>query len=65
MGNSLSKPLKTKAGFMMEYGGDKFGTDFEKNKKTISDMNLPISKRTRNRLSGYIVRTNKRKTKEE
>ncbi len=65
MGNSLAKPLKTKAGFMMEFGEEKFGKDFDKNKKTINDMKLPISKKTRNRLSGYIVRTSKRKDKEE
>ena len=60
MGNSMLRPLKTKSNFMREQLGDKLGDDFEKNKKTISSLKLPLSKKTRNRMAGYIVReTNK------
>lgn len=61
----MLRPLKTKSEYMMENFGDKLGPDFAKNKKTISDLNLPISKKVRNRMAGYIVRTIKRKNKKD
>jgi len=60
MGNSMLKPLKTKTDFMLDELGDKFDTDFEKNKKTISNLKLPFSKKTVNRMAGYAVRVKKR-----
>lgn len=65
MGNSMLRPLKTKSDYMMEQLGDKLGTDFTQNKKTISDLKLPISKKVRNRMAGYIVRTIKQKNKKD
>jgi len=68
MGNSMPKPLKTKSGYMKEQLGDKLGDSFENNKKTISNLKLPISKKTRNRMAGYLVRETKKakkKSKEE
>ena len=65
MGNSMLRPLKTKSEYMMENLGDKLGTDFTQNKKTISDLKLPISKKVRNRMAGYIVRTIKQKNKKD
>ena len=65
MGNSMLRPLKTKSEYMMENLGDKLGTDFNKNKKTIADLKLPISKKVRNRMAGYIVRTIKQKNKKD
>ena len=37
---------------------DRLNTDFEHNKKAIDDLKLPISKKVRNRMAGYIVRKN-------
>jgi len=65
MGNSMQKPLKTKSDFMREQLGEKLGKDFESNKKTISSLKLPISKKTRNRMSGYIVRETKKASKKD
>jgi len=67
MGNSMQKPLKTKAGYMKEQLGDKLGDNFDQNKKTINGLKLPISKKTANRMAGYLVRETKkaRKHKEE
>ncbi len=63
MGNSMQKPLKTKSVYMKEQLGDKLGDDFEQNKKTISSLKLPMSKKTVNRISGYLVRETKRAKK--
>lgn len=65
MGNSMLKPLKTKSDFMRDQLGDKLGTDFEKNKKTISSLKLPLSKKTVNRMAGYVVRETKKAAKKD
>lgn len=68
MGNSMQKPLKTKAGYMKEQLGDKLGDNFDHNKKAINSLKLPISKKTANRMAGYLVRETKKakkKSKEE
>lgn len=65
MGNSMLRPLKGKAEYMMESLGDKLGTDFNKNKKAVDCLKLPLSKKVRNRVCGYIVRTIKRKNKKD
>ena len=59
----MQKPLKTKSVYMKEQLGDKLGDDFEQNKKTISSLKLPMSKKTVNRISGYLVRETKRAKK--
>jgi small subunit ribosomal protein S17e len=35
--------------------GDRFGTDFEKNKKALTDIRPVKSKRVRNFIAGYIT----------
>ncbi len=64
MGNAMAKPLKTKSEFMRSEMKDRLNTDFEHNKKAIDDLKLPISKKVRNRMAGYIVRKNKREKSE-
>ena len=64
MGNAMLTPLKTKAEHLMQSLGEKLNTDFENNKKMIKSLNLPFSRHTINRISGYIVRYKKMKAKE-
>jgi len=56
MGKSVSKGLKYKADVLLEELPEKFGTDFEKNKASLNEMELGLSKTTRNILAGYMVR---------
>jgi ribosomal protein S17E len=63
MGNSMLKPLKTKAEYIIENTDDKTSTDFNKNKKAIKSLELPFSKSTVNKMSGYIVRCKKKDKK--
>jgi ribosomal protein S17E len=62
MGNSIQKPLKTKAGYMKEQIPE-LGDNFEQNKKKIKGLKLPISKKTTNRMAGYLVRETKKARK--
>ena len=63
MGNSMLKPLKTKSDYIKEQLGDKISTDFEENKKVLNSLDLPLSKKTRNRMAGYLVRVSKKAKK--
>lgn len=64
MGNSMPKPLKTKSDYMRE-NMPELGDNFEKNKKAISSLKLPLSKKTKNRMAGYIVRETKKANKKD
>lgn len=64
MGNSMPKPLKTKSDFMRTQLPE-LGDDFEKNKKVISSLKLPLSKKTKNRMAGYVVRETKKANKKD
>ena len=63
MGNSMLKPLKTKSDYIKKQLGDKISTDFEENKKVLNSLDLPLSKKTRNRMAGYLVRVSKKAKK--
>lgn len=64
MGKSVSKVLKYKGEVLLREFPEKYGTNFEKNKKELSTMELGFSKTIRNIVAGYIVRLAKRKEKE-
>jgi ribosomal protein S17E len=64
MGKSISKVLKYKAEVLLREFPEKFGKNFEQNKKELSTMELGLSKTTRNIVAGFIVRLAKRKEKE-
>lgn len=64
MGKSVSKVLRYKGEVLLREFPEKFGTNFEKNKKELSTMELGLSKTTRNVVAGYIVRLAKRKEKD-
>ena len=56
MGKAVSKGLKYKAEVLLRDIPDKFGKDFEKNKLSLGELELGLSKTNRNVLAGYIVR---------
>ncbi len=64
MGKSVSKVLKYKGEVLLREFPEKFGNNFEKNKKELSTMELGFSKTIRNIVAGYIVRLAKRKEKD-
>jgi ribosomal protein S17E len=65
MGKSVSKVLKYKGEVLLREFPEKFGKNFEQNKKELSTMELGLSKTTRNVVAGYIIRLAKRKEKEQ
>jgi ribosomal protein S17E len=65
MGKAVSNSIKAKAKIIMTEFSDKVGTEFEKNKLLLKNMNLPLSKLTINLMSGYITRTIRKQEKEK
>jgi len=55
MGRIKSTAIKTMARDLIQEHGSKFSTDFEKNKKLLSEIKPIESKRVRNILAGQIV----------
>ncbi|MBI4174083.1 MAG: 30S ribosomal protein S17e [Candidatus Aenigmarchaeota archaeon] len=60
MGNIRTKDIKNAAFQLKQAYGEKFGTDFEKNKDAVKELNLIENKRMRNRVVGYLTRIMKR-----
>jgi ribosomal protein S17E len=56
MGKAVLKGLKYRGEVLLKELPEKFGKDFEKNKKALSELDLGLSKTNRNVLAGYIVR---------
>jgi ribosomal protein S17E len=56
MGKAVSKALKYKGEVLLRELPEKFGKDFEKNKRALDELELGLSKTNRNVLAGYIVR---------
>jgi ribosomal protein S17E len=56
MGKAVSKGLKYRAEVLIKELPDKFGKDFEKNKASLNEFELGLSKTNRNIVAGYIVR---------
>lgn len=54
MGRVKSIAVKVLADELIKEHGDKFTTDFEKNKKVLNEVKKIKSKRVRNILVGYI-----------
>lgn len=55
---ALIKKISTR---LVNENPDLFTTDFEHNKQVLKDLNLIPSKKIRNKVAGYIVRTLKKK----
>jgi ribosomal protein S17E len=64
MGKSVAKKIKYMSEVLLENFPEKFGDNFEKNKKGFAGMELGLSKTTRNVAAGYVVRLAKQKIKE-
>ena len=56
MGRIKSTPVKVLARELMESHGDKFGTEFDKNKKAVGLVREIQSKKIRNGVTGCITR---------
>ncbi len=56
MGKAVSKGLKYRGEVLLRELPEKFGSDFEKNKASLDEIELGLSKTSRNVLAGYIVR---------
>jgi small subunit ribosomal protein S17e len=56
MGRIKSIAIKNLARDMLEEHGDRFSSDFEKNKKIINEIKSIDSKKVRNVLAGYITK---------
>jgi ribosomal protein S17E len=56
MGKAVSKGLKYRGEVLIRELPDKFGSDFSKNKLSLGELELGLSKTSRNILAGYIVR---------
>jgi len=56
MGKAVSKGLKYKAEVLLRELPEKFSKDFEKNKLSLGELELGLSKTSRNVLAGYMVR---------
>ncbi|MBT4870835.1 MAG: 30S ribosomal protein S17e [Candidatus Diapherotrites archaeon] len=56
MGKAVSKGLKYRAEVLLRELPDKYGKDFEKNKASLNELELGLSKTHRNILAGYIIR---------
>jgi small subunit ribosomal protein S17e len=55
MGRIKSTAIKNLARELLEVQGNKFTTDFEKNKKVVGEMKHIQSKKVRNVVTGYIT----------
>ena len=60
MGCIRGKDIKDISFDLFEKYPDKFGDDYEQNKKSIGELKLFDSKKQRNRIAGYIVRVAKK-----
>ncbi len=56
MGKAVPKGIKSRAEFLIKKFPDKFGKDFEKNKQALNELDLPLSKVTRNLMAGFLTR---------
>ncbi len=63
MGRVKSTAIKTLARGIVSEHGDKFTTDFEKNKTVIKNLKSIESKKVRNVVAGYITKETTRTKK--
>lgn len=56
MGRIRTHFVKNISKILVEKHPDKFGKDFEQNKKSLGEMRVFDEKFTRNKVAGYIVR---------
>ncbi len=56
MGRIKSTAIRTLGSDLLKQNPDKFAKDFDKNKKALGEVKKISSKRTRNKLAGFITR---------
>lgn len=61
MGRIRTRWIKNLAEDLVKNYPDKFGKDFETNKKVLDELKVVDSKKTRNKLAGYIINVLKNK----
>jgi small subunit ribosomal protein S17e len=63
MGRIKTRKIKAVTMDLMEEYGDSFSSNFDENKKKVSEFTGVESKKMRNVIAGYITRLNKAQTK--
>ena len=63
MGKAVPKNVKSRANILLEERPELFSENFEKNKESIKSLELPLTKKIRNRVTGFITRTKKQEKK--
>jgi len=61
MGRIRTAFIKSVSKSLLEAHPDKFGTNFEENKKVLDELGIFDEKSTRNKVAGYIVSLVKKK----
>ena len=56
MGKAVPKSIKSRVEALLEKFPDRFGTDFEKNKLVLAELNLTLSRFDRNMIAGFLTR---------
>ncbi len=56
LGKAVPKSIKSRVETLLELFPDKFGTDFEKNKQLLNQLDLSLGKFDRNMIAGFITR---------
>lgn len=65
MGKAVPKNVKSRANLLIKERPGLFSTDFEKNKKAVDSLQLPLYKTIRNLIAGFITREMLKKAKKE
>lgn len=64
MGKAVPKSIKSRVEVILEEFPEKFGTDFEQNKKLLNELDLSLGRFDRNMIAGFITRTMNGKKKD-
>lgn len=56
MGKAVPRSIKIRVETLLEKFPDRFGSDFEKNKQILNELNLSLSRFDRNMIAGFITR---------
>ncbi len=66
MGKAVPRNVKSRAGILLEEQPGLFSDNYEKNKEAVKALGLPVTKKIRNLITGFITRKKKQeKTKPE
>lgn len=65
MGKAVPKGIKSRVEILFNRFPEKFSKDFDKNKDTLRELKVPLTKKNLNLLSGFMVRKVKEVEKEK